>query len=59
MTYAKETTFDHKTQTSVGLGIENEPDAEGGVFCQQIEAWRKGTIDTIDTLGENDYLALK
>lgn len=59
MTYAKETVFDHKTKTSVGLGIENKPDAEGGVFCQQIEAWRKGTIDTIDTLGENDYLALK
>lgn len=61
MTYAKETVFDHKTQTSVGLGIEKDnPDAERGVlFCQQIEAWRKGTIDTIDTLGENDYLALK
>ncbi|KAL4943228.1 hypothetical protein BDV06DRAFT_221470 [Aspergillus oleicola] len=60
MTYAKETVFDSKTNTSTGLGIaSNENAKEGEAFCQQIEAWRKGTVETIELLSENDYLALK
>ncbi|KAL4863880.1 FAD-linked oxidoreductase-like protein [Aspergillus spectabilis] len=59
MTYAKETVFDHKTNTQVGLGITDSTDKAGDVFCQQIEAWRKGTMETVELLGENDYLAVK
>ncbi|KAL4794761.1 FAD-linked oxidoreductase-like protein [Aspergillus venezuelensis] len=60
MTYAKETVFDSKTNTSTGLGVASDAtEGEGEAFCQQIEAWRKGTVETIDLLSENDYLALK
>ncbi|KAL4735373.1 FAD-linked oxidoreductase-like protein [Aspergillus similis] len=68
MTYAKETVFDAKTKTQTGLGVTNGPGkqegtepmaARGETFCPQIEAWRKGTVETIDLLGANDYLALK
>jgi hypothetical protein len=69
MTYAKETVFDAKTKTQTGLGVntkrpgkkeDTEPTAaRGEAFCPQIEAWRKGTVETIELLGANDYLALK
>ncbi|KAL4910383.1 hypothetical protein BDW74DRAFT_173839 [Aspergillus multicolor] len=60
MTYAKETVFDAKTKTQVGLGIEDVKDGvQNAEFCAQIEAWRKGTVETIDLLGGEDYLALK
>ncbi|KAL4947996.1 FAD-linked oxidoreductase-like protein [Aspergillus filifer] len=60
MTYAKETVFDSKTNTSTGLGVASDAkEGEGKAFCQQIEAWRKGTVETIELLSENDYLALK
>ncbi|KAL4927668.1 proline dehydrogenase family protein [Aspergillus undulatus] len=60
MTYAKETVFDHKTQKQAGLGVSADTDSKDTeAFCQQIEAWRKGTVETVELLGENDYLALK
>ncbi|KAL2834272.1 FAD-linked oxidoreductase-like protein [Aspergillus cavernicola] len=59
MTYAKETVFDHKTNTQHGLGIAVGKDATGTTFCPHIEAWRKGTVETVELLGENDYLAVK
>ncbi|KAL5003287.1 FAD-linked oxidoreductase-like protein [Aspergillus recurvatus] len=68
MTYAKETVFDAKTKTQVGLGVNargpgedgrEHTKARGEAFCPQIEAWRKGTVETVDLLGANDYLALK
>ncbi|KAL3439678.1 FAD-linked oxidoreductase-like protein [Aspergillus tetrazonus] len=69
MTYAKETVFDAKTKMQTGLGVSTnisrkqevtEPTlARGETFCPQIEAWRKGTVETIELLGANDYLALK
>ncbi|KAL4750345.1 hypothetical protein BDW72DRAFT_213419 [Aspergillus terricola var. indicus] len=68
MTYAKETVFDTQTKTQTGLGVttkepgtpeRTEPTAARDTFCPQIEAWRKGTVETIELLGANDYLALK
>lgn len=69
MTYAKETVFDAKTKMQTGLGVSTkmpgkqevtEPTlARGETFCPQIEAWRKGTVETIELLGAHDYLALK
>ncbi|KAL4807232.1 FAD-linked oxidoreductase-like protein [Aspergillus unguis] len=61
MTYAKETVFDAKTNTQHGLGVAgaHEKGLDKAAFCQHIEAWRKGTLETVDLLGANDYLALK
>ena len=59
LTYAKETVFDHKTNTSHGLGIVNDLSQEKAQYCPTIEAWRKGTVETIDLLGDGDYLAVK
>ncbi|KAI8238267.1 pyrroline-5-carboxylate reductase [Colletotrichum sp. SAR 10_86] len=58
LTYAKETVFDHKTNTEHGLGINAEKDAKSG-NCSNIEVWRKGALETVDLLGEGDQLALK
>ncbi|CRG91949.1 pyrroline-5-carboxylate reductase [Talaromyces islandicus] len=61
MTYAKETVFDHRTREQQGLGItkDAEQDVSGGTFCPHIEAWRKGTVETVELLGKSDYLAVK
>ncbi|KAE8154139.1 FAD-linked oxidoreductase-like protein [Aspergillus avenaceus] len=62
LTYAKETVFDQKTNSQHGLGIPSEDKSSNGagsIYCSNIEAWRKGTVDTVDLLGEDDYLAVK
>ncbi|KAJ6095294.1 FAD-linked oxidoreductase-like protein [Penicillium sp. IBT 16267x] len=66
MTYAKETVFDHRTNTQQGLGIaaleaeENDDTLHPRVaHCANIEAWRKGTLKTIEQLSHGDYLAVK
>jgi hypothetical protein len=57
MTYAKETVFDHSTKTAHGLGIAASESQEG--HCTNIEAWRKGTMETVEQLENGDYLAVK
>ncbi|KAJ5632648.1 hypothetical protein N7490_008987 [Penicillium lividum] len=66
MTYAKETVFDHRTNTQIGLGIAAleaekniEPLNPRVAHCTNIEAWRKGTLETADQLDDGDYLAVK
>lgn len=59
LTYAKETVFDHKTNTSHGLGISKSLMEEKVEHCPTIEEWRKGTLKTVDLLGDGDYLAMK
>jgi hypothetical protein len=66
MTYAKETVFDHKTNSQQGLGIAALKSEHGDVSidapvqqCPSIEAWREGTVKTVDMLEEEDYLAVK
>lgn len=66
MTYAKETVFDHRTNTQQGLGIaaldaekNGDPLHPSVAHCANIEAWHKGTLKTIDQLGDGDYLAMK
>ncbi|KAJ5083231.1 hypothetical protein N7456_012658 [Penicillium angulare] len=66
MTYAKETVFDHRTNTEQGLGIaaleaekNNDTLSPAVARCANIEAWRKGTIETVDQLHNGDYLAVK
>lgn len=66
LTYAKETVFDHSTGSSQGLGITELKSESGDVAidaavqpCPSIEAWRDGTLKTIDMTSEEDYLAVK
>ncbi|KAJ6024992.1 hypothetical protein N7540_005789 [Penicillium herquei] len=66
MTYAKETVFDHRTNTQQGLGIaalEAEKNNDSAHLlvaqCANIEAWRKGTAETVEQLDDGDYLAVK
>lgn len=66
MTYAKETVFDHSTKTEQGLGVavlEKQQNGEAVdpalTRCANIEAWRKGTIETVEQLEDGDYLAVK
>jgi hypothetical protein len=66
MTYAKETVFDHRTKTQQGLGVAALEAEKNGdqldprlVHCANIEAWRKGTLETVEQLEDGDYLAVK
>lgn len=66
MTYAKETVFDHRTNTEQGLGVAALKNAKGEqplhpsvARCANIEAWRKGTLETVNQLEAGDYLAVK
>ncbi|KAJ5997089.1 hypothetical protein N7522_008749 [Penicillium canescens] len=66
MTYAKETVFDHKTNSQNGLGIAALKNEHGDVSinapvlqCPSIESWREGTVKTVDMLDGEDYLAVK
>lgn len=66
LTFAKETVFDHRTRTEHSVGEaalearENSLPLDTKVALNaDIEAWRRGTLDTIDLLGETDYLAVK
>ncbi|CAM1509727.1 Fc.00g000620.m01.CDS01 [Cosmosporella sp. VM-42] len=58
LTYAKETVFDHHTNTQHGLGVGTEA-SNATQECENIAAWRKGTLKTVDLLQEGDQLAVK
>lgn len=66
MTYAKETVFDHRTNSQQGLGVavlesqkNGEPVDPKLARCANIETWRKGTVETVEQLEDGDYLAVK
>lgn len=66
MTYAKETVFDHRTNSQQGLGVAVLESQKNGelvdpklVRCANIETWRKGTVETVEQLEDGDYLAVK
>ncbi|KAJ5887466.1 hypothetical protein N7495_007507 [Penicillium taxi] len=64
MTYAKETVFDRRTSTKEGptiLDAENDNglSSSQAVHCDNIDSWRKGTLETIEQLEDGDYLAVK
>ena len=59
LTYAKETTFNQKTETANGFGVASHEDKTASDICPSIEAWRQGTVDTVRMLGEGDQLAVK
>ncbi|KAI1071429.1 hypothetical protein LB507_005159 [Fusarium sp. FIESC RH6] len=58
LTFAKETVFDCKTGKEQGLGIEASKDNDCQ-WCENIAAWRDGTLKTVELLREGDQLATK
>ncbi|KAF4442351.1 putative aspartate aminotransferase, cytoplasmic [Fusarium austroafricanum] len=58
LTFAKETVFDAKTGKGQGFGIEASSTNECQ-WCENIEAWRDGTVKTVELLREGDQLAIK
>ncbi|KAH7234721.1 pyridoxal phosphate-dependent transferase [Fusarium redolens] len=58
LTFAKETVFDAKTGKDQGFGIEASSSNECQ-WCENIEAWREGTVKTVELLREGDQLAVK
>ena len=58
LTYAKETVFDSRAGTELGMGTTAEADGKSAK-CANVEAWRVGTLETANMLTEGDQLALK
>ncbi|KAI0975086.1 proline oxidase [Xylaria arbuscula] len=59
LTYAKETTFDHKSKSEHVPGSIVERDDTVEQKCEEIEAWRKGTLQTVHMTGDGDQVAIK
>ncbi|KAK1974522.1 proline dehydrogenase [Colletotrichum cereale] len=57
LTYAKETVFDHLTQSTVEHGKVSG--ASVGGFDADIEDWKRGTLETAAQIEEGDFLAIK
>lgn len=58
LTYAKETVFDSRAGTELGMGT-TATDESKYTKCASVEAWRIGTLETAHMLMEGDQLALK
>lgn len=65
LTYAREIVVDERSKQERGLGMQeiarSETDnglAEKEKFAD-VEAWRSGVLDTLEMVGEGDFLALK
>ena len=60
LTYAKEMVFDHKTESAEGHASEKVA-SDKAVVTQDmdIEAWKMGTLGTLDLISEGDILAIK
>lgn len=61
LTYARETVFDHNSNTTAVQGVDSTGDANASntAFCSNIDEWRTGTLKTIDLVEDDDYIALK
>lgn len=59
LTYAKETVFDHKDAREQGFGTKASSTSDLNATCDAIKAWKEGTLDTVNMLGEGDQLAVK
>ncbi|KAF9874775.1 proline oxidase [Colletotrichum karsti] len=58
LTYAKETVFDHLTQSAHETGKTAAASGIDG-FDAEIDSWRLGTLETAAQVGEGDVLAIK
>lgn len=62
LTYAKEIVFDHKTRQSHHLANKTPGSVKEGMQTTKdadIEAWRSGTLKTVDMMDGDDILAVK
>lgn len=59
LTCARETIFDQKTNKSHGQGVKTDIDKDSPDQDENIAAWRRGTLETVDLLEDGDQLALK
>ncbi|KAH6656509.1 proline dehydrogenase [Truncatella angustata] len=61
LTYARETVFDHKTQTADVQGVDSDDIAKSAepAFSPHIEEWRAGTLETVELIDDGDFLAVK
>lgn len=61
LTYARETVFDHKTNTTDVQGVDGQglPSSAAHSFCQNTEDWRTGTLETVKLVDDEDFLAVK
>jgi hypothetical protein len=59
LTYAKETVFDTKSNTSTLLSSASEEMQTAVAEDTDIEEWRVGTLKTVDLISEGDILAIK
>ncbi|KAF7533726.1 hypothetical protein G7054_g6844 [Neopestalotiopsis clavispora] len=61
LTYARETVFDHKSNTTDVQGVDAKELANAAEpeYCQHIEDWRAGTAETVDLIDDGDFLAVK
>ncbi|KAH8165916.1 hypothetical protein CIB48_g2322 [Xylaria polymorpha] len=59
LTYAKETTFDHKSKTEQATGSAVQQADTAEQKCEEIEAWRTGTLQTVYMTGNGDKVAIK
>jgi hypothetical protein len=60
LTYAKEMVFDHKNESANHHTSDKFVDAKAvAAHDTDIEAWRAGTLSTLDLISEGDILALK
>ncbi|KAI9150799.1 FAD-linked oxidoreductase [Paramyrothecium foliicola] len=61
LTYARETVFDHKSNTFDVQEVESSKDAglTDSTYCPHIEEWRAGTKETVGLLSDGDILAIK
>lgn len=59
LTYAKEMVFDHKSKSANLHASETTQEKAAPVHDTDIDAWRVGTLKTVDLISEGDILALK
>ncbi|KAI1421239.1 proline oxidase [Xylaria sp. FL1777] len=59
LTYAKETTFDHKSKNEHVPGSTAQRADTIKQKGEEIEAWRTGTLQTIHMTGDGDQVAIK
>lgn len=59
LTFAKETVFDHRSRSADSPSSEKSGETATTPHDADIEAWRVGTLKTVDLISEGDILALK
>lgn len=59
LTYAKEMVFDHKAKSANHYTSDKFVDKAESAHDADIEAWRVGTLRTLDLISEGDILAIK